>query len=126
MARVKGAARGGRPVAFRAFVAREAPAAAKIDAIRAGIDAGVVNDMVRYLHVSKGEIFDVLLTPASTAHRLIKEKRLVLYVPSAIIPEELNGVVNPHHPEFTGVGLTIERPFHYDPRLFRRRGRSQA
>jgi putative toxin-antitoxin system antitoxin component (TIGR02293 family) len=31
--------------------------------------------MVQYFHVSKNEIFDVLLTPASTAHRLIKEKR---------------------------------------------------
>jgi len=66
-----------RPGAFKAFVAKEAPSAAKIDAIRAGIDAGVVDDMVRYFHVSKGEIFDVLSTPASTGHRLIKHGRLL-------------------------------------------------
>src|SRR5262249_23349918 len=47
----------------------------KIDAIRAGISASVVEDMVQYFDVPKNEIFGVLLTPASTAHRLIKEKR---------------------------------------------------
>ena len=64
-----------RSVVFKTFVARDAPTAAKIAAIRTGIDAGIVDDMVQYFHVSKNEIFDVLLTPASTAHRLIKEKR---------------------------------------------------
>lgn len=85
MARLKGARKAGagrrvahgsrRRAAFRAFVARDATAATKIDAIRAGIDAGVVNDMVRYFQVPKNGIFDLLLTPASTAHRLIKERR---------------------------------------------------
>src|SRR5262245_51366474 len=33
--------------------------------------------------------------------RWAREKRsLVLYVPSAIIPEESIGILNPHHPEF--------------------------
>ena len=64
-----------RSVVFKTFVAKDAPTAAKIAAIRTGIDAGIVDDMVQYFHVSKNEIFDVLLTPASTAHRLIKEKR---------------------------------------------------
>ena len=61
--------------AFTKFVAKETSTAAKIDAIRTGINASVVDDMVRYFDVSKGEIFDILLTPPSTAHRLIKEKR---------------------------------------------------
>jgi RES domain-containing protein len=50
--------------------------------------------------------------------RWAQQKRsLVLYVPSAIIPEEHNGVVNPGHSEFGGVRMTIERAFHYDPRI---------
>ena len=50
--------------------------------------------------------------------RWAQQKRsLVLYVPSAIIPEESNGVLNPGHPEFSGVRMTIERDFHYDPRI---------
>jgi putative toxin-antitoxin system antitoxin component (TIGR02293 family) len=66
-----------RPVVFRQFVAKEAPIAAKIDVIRSGINASIVADMVQYFHVPKSDIFDILLTPASTAHRLIKEKRLL-------------------------------------------------
>lgn len=51
--------------------------------------------------------------------RWASEKRsLVLYVPSALLPEEMNGVLNPNHPEFAGVAMTIERPFHFDPRMF--------
>lgn len=54
--------------------------------------------------------------------RWVTENRsLVLYVPSAILPEEINGVLNPNHPEFAGVTMDIERPFHYDRRMFARR-----
>jgi putative toxin-antitoxin system antitoxin component (TIGR02293 family) len=62
-------------VYFTRFIAKDTPAAVKIDAIRTGINAGVVDEMVGYFDMSKSEIFDILLTPASTAHRLIKEKR---------------------------------------------------
>lgn len=49
-----------------------------------------------------------------------EHRSLVLYVPSAIIPEDTNGVLNPNHPEFGGVEMTIERAFDY-PRVFRPR-----
>ena len=44
-------------------------------------------------------------------------RSLVLYVPSAIVPEETNGVLNPHHPQFTGVRMDIDRDFRYDSRM---------
>jgi RES domain-containing protein len=47
-----------------------------------------------------------------------ENRSLVLYVPSAIVREETNGVLNPNHPEFAGVRTEIEREFHYDPRMF--------
>ncbi len=47
-----------------------------------------------------------------------ENRSLVLYVPSAIVPEETNGVLNPNHPEFADVRMEIEREFHYDPRMF--------
>jgi RES domain-containing protein len=46
-----------------------------------------------------------------------QNRSLVLYVPSAVVSEALNGVLNPNHPEFTAVTLTIERDFQYDPRI---------
>ena len=54
--------------------------------------------------------------------RWAQQKRsLVLYVPSAIIPEEAVGVLNPNHPEFAGVRMGVEREFRYDLRMFARR-----
>jgi putative toxin-antitoxin system antitoxin component (TIGR02293 family) len=60
---------------FRTFVARDPSAAAKIDAIREGVLARVVDEMVEYLGVPKNVIFALLHTPESTAHKLIKDNR---------------------------------------------------
>ena len=40
------------------------------------------------------------------------------YVPSALIREEMNAVLNPDHPEFRGVKMTVQRPFRYDARMY--------
>ncbi len=54
--------------------------------------------------------------------RWARQKRsLVLYVPSAIIPEESVGVLNPNHLAFAGVRMGVEREFRYDLRMFARR-----
>ena len=48
-----------------------------------------------------------------------RERRsLVLYVPSAVVPEEMNAVANPRHREFSSVKISIERDFSYDPRMY--------
>jgi putative toxin-antitoxin system antitoxin component (TIGR02293 family) len=62
-------------LAFGRFVAVDTPTAVKIDAMRRGIDAAVVEGMVEYFRVSKNDIFKLLRTPESTAHRLIKDNR---------------------------------------------------
>ena len=41
----------------------------------------------------------------------------LLFVPSAILPEESNVVFNPQHPEAESIRLVRERPFSFDPRL---------
>jgi RES domain-containing protein len=52
-------------------------------------------------------------------------RSLVLHIPSAVVPEEGNAVLNPHHPEFAAVRMSILRDFHYDPRMYAARaGRS--
>lgn len=48
----------------------------------------------------------------------VREGRsLVLYLPSALVPEERIAVLNPTHSEFAAVTMRIERDFHYDPRM---------
>jgi len=41
----------------------------------------------------------------------------VLAVPSALIKEEKNYLLNPHHPDFRKVEITRIREFFFDPRL---------
>jgi len=44
---------------------------------------------------------------------------LGLWVPSFVEPEEMNLLINPVHPQYQKVKVTIERnPFTFDPRLF--------
>ena len=47
----------------------------------------------------------------------------VLSVPSAILPEERNYLLNPAHPEFRRIVFGRARPFSFDPRMWRRRRR---
>ena len=48
-------------------------------------------------------------------------RSLVLHVPSALVPEEMNAVINPAHREFAAVHMVIEREFRYDDRMYRPR-----
>lgn len=45
------------------------------------------------------------------------KKELLLIVPSVIIPEEKNILINPHHPEIEKVEIKTIKPFHVDPRF---------
>lgn len=42
---------------------------------------------------------------------------LVLQVPSVLVPEEDNFIVNPEHPGSSDVRIESTRAFHFDPRL---------
>lgn len=61
---------------------------------------------------------------SSTQHvgdEFVKEgKHLALQVPSALVPEEFNLLLNPKHTAMTGVKIISKEPFTFDPRLFTR------
>lgn len=44
---------------------------------------------------------------------------LILFVPSAIIPESRNAVLNPRHPAYRDIQLEIVRDFAFDARMFK-------
>ncbi|MGH7481835.1 MAG: RES family NAD+ phosphorylase [Longimicrobiales bacterium] len=50
---------------------------------------------------------------------LARKETLLLRVPSVLIPEEMNVLVNPTHPRAGAVRVTLTRSFVYDPRLLR-------
>lgn len=79
-----------------------------------------------YLHYSVADLpagWDAL--PSSTAaisigdEFLLASTHLGLIVPSAVMPEASNVVLNPSHPAFSSVTFSIVRPFEFDSRLSR-------
>ena len=50
-----------------------------------------------------------------------KSKRSVaLLVPSAVLEDEWNVLLNPGHPDFAGIAIEPSKPFRYDQRMFKR------
>lgn len=47
----------------------------------------------------------------------LKKQDLLLRVPSAVIPDEFNYVINALHPDFKYIKLLDELPFYFDKRL---------
>ena len=62
-------------------------------------------------------------TPAATSSRgwsdrwLLGQGSLIALVPSVIVPEECNALINPAHPGASSLVLTVVRPWAYDRRL---------
>jgi RES domain-containing protein len=50
---------------------------------------------------------------------LSKGKNLVLQVPSAVVPEEFNYLVNPNHKSFSAVKIISMKDLNFDSRLFK-------
>lgn len=44
-------------------------------------------------------------------------RSLVAWVPSVVVPEEWNLLINPLHPDFRGLAAAKTRQWLYDPRL---------
>jgi RES domain-containing protein len=43
----------------------------------------------------------------------------VLEVPSAVVPDEPNYLLNPAHPDFRRIALGPKRAFSFDPRMWK-------
>jgi RES domain-containing protein len=50
---------------------------------------------------------------------LTSGKSLLLSVPSAIVPEEMNILINPRHPLFKKISVVSARGFNFDSRMFK-------
>jgi RES domain-containing protein len=50
---------------------------------------------------------------------IVENRSLALKVPSAVIPQEHNVLLNPNHPRHQRLSVYAQEPFSFDPRLFR-------
>ncbi|MEO6392335.1 MAG: RES family NAD+ phosphorylase, partial [Pyrinomonadaceae bacterium] len=65
---------------------------------------------------------DLELTRSIGDRWIDKESSLALIVPSAILPESKNILLNPRHPRATAIKNVSQDPFTFDPRLRRTHG----
>lgn len=64
-----------------------------------------------------GELSDADAT-RRYGHAWARSRRsLAILVPSVVIPEERNALLNPLHPDFSDIAWTAPRPFDFDRRL---------
>jgi RES domain-containing protein len=50
---------------------------------------------------------------------LLEKRTALLSVPSVVMPEEKNYLINPNHPDALRISLVNETPYEYDPRLLK-------
>ena len=50
---------------------------------------------------------------------IASQESAVLVVPSVVIPEEENWLINPAHPDFRRIKINNELPFSFDPRMWK-------
>lgn len=62
---------------------------------------------------------DLAATQARGMEWIQSKGSLVLWVPSAIVPEERNALLNPGHPEWARVRVRLLRAFHFDRRMYK-------
>lgn len=70
-------------------------------------------------HAAPGDFPDERETRAFGDRWLAEGRTAALSVPSAIIPEESNVLLNPRHPDFARVSVAFQAPFRFDDRLAR-------
>lgn len=50
----------------------------------------------------------------------VEGKHLMLKVPSVIVPEEYNYLINPEHPDFSKIQILVKSKINFDERLIRK------
>lgn len=85
-------------------------------------------DERQVLHVDRGDLPEDWMSPGAipTTQALgdawvRSNASVLLAVPSAVIPQELNYLFNPKHPQAGSLTLGEPQPFRYDPRLLKLR-----
>ncbi|MFN0115104.1 MAG: RES family NAD+ phosphorylase [Paracoccaceae bacterium] len=72
---------------------------------------------VERYEAAPAELVDHRITRAFGDRWLTEGRAAVLSVPSAVIPEEPNLLLNPLHPDFAQVAVALQLPFRFDERL---------
>jgi RES domain-containing protein len=67
--------------------------------------------------LKRGWATDLVYTRKVGDKWLSEQRSLALAVPSVVLPESTNFILNPLHPHASELRVIDQRPFHFDPRL---------
>ena len=83
----------------------------------------VPNDLA-HEEITREQLPDDLASPVAAARFrelgdawLVAERSIALVVPSVIVPQEQNVLINPAHPLMERIQIVSAEPFRFDPRL---------
>jgi RES domain-containing protein len=88
-------------------------------ALRIAIPDGVSAQRIEKADLVKGWAapHPILTTQAIGARWVQEAKTCILDVPSAVVPDERNYLLNPAHPEFASIHVVSVQPFQFDSRM---------
>jgi RES domain-containing protein len=93
-------------------------AAVRFVFFRVGLPAEVIERLPRQALSAQWTHEPPLAETQAVGDGWVRENRsAVLAVPSVIIPEEFNYLLNPAHPDFKKISIGKPQPFAFDPRL---------
>jgi RES domain-containing protein len=86
--------------------------------LEVGFDASLVTDLDRNSLPKNWQSDPVPEAIQAIGDRwVLSGDSAVLRVPSILVPEESNFLLNPRHPDFRKIGVSRPQPFRFDPRL---------
>ncbi len=92
--------------------------AVELDLLTIQVPSSTITNEINIKKLKKGWVNDIAYT-RFIGDEFVKDKQsLLLKVPSAVIPEEFNCLVNPLHPDFKKIKIIHTRAFKTDDRLF--------
>jgi RES domain-containing protein len=92
--------------------------AARFSVFRLEVDEGLVETLPQEKVPSAWQENPPPPSSQAIGDRWVTESRsAALAVPSAIVPEETNLLLNPQHPDFSKIRIAPARPFAFDARL---------
>ncbi len=89
--------------------------------LKLDIPETVSRDCIQETQLDDGWVGDTRISRFAGDRWLASAQSALLEVPSAIIPETTNWLLNPLHPDAARIRIEWARPYPYDGRLFRPR-----
>lgn len=95
------------------------PLALSLVSIEARVPIGIIEDIGKSVPKGWDSLPATHEAKSYGTHWINRQSSAVLKVPSAVIPNEFNYLLNPHHPDFKRIAINPAIPFSLDSRMWK-------